>query len=176
MKVDTDLARFDYHGKREDNVEVYDAVVYSSSLKRDIKLVLLKFNKGNRMGQALLYSTDTDLDAMTLVRYYKARFQIEFLFRDAKQYTGLTHCQSLRKEAINMQVNASLTALNLLKIEDRQSKNTQGETVISIASWKRRKFNQHLMDRLFFELELDLSNEKVAMIYEQFSDYGTIAA
>ena len=42
------------------------------------------------------------------------------LFRDVKQDTGLTHCQSLRKEAINMQVNASLTAMNLLKIEIRQ--------------------------------------------------------
>ena len=176
VKIDTDLAQFTAHGKLENNVELYDAVVYSSSLKRNIKLVLLKFNKGNRTGQALLYSTDTHLDAMTLVRYYKARFQIEFLFRDAKQYTGLTHCQSLRKEAINMQVNASLTALNLLKIEDRQSKNTQGETVISIASWKRRKFNQHLMDRLFDELGLDLNSEKVATIYEQFSDYGAIAA
>ena len=74
-----------------------------------------------------------------------------------------------------MQVNASLTALNLLKIEDRQTKNTSGETVISIASWKRRKFNQHLMDRLFDELGLDLNNKKVATIYEQFSDYGAIA-
>ena len=26
---------------------------------------------------ALLFSTDTDLDAMTILRYYKARFQIE---------------------------------------------------------------------------------------------------
>ncbi|MCL1123832.1 hypothetical protein [Shewanella surugensis] len=75
-----------------------------------------------------------------------------------------------------MQINASLTALNLLKIGDRQTKNTQGETVISIAIWKRRQFNQHLMDRLFDELGLDLSNEKVATIYEQFSDYGAIAA
>ncbi|MCL1126822.1 hypothetical protein [Shewanella surugensis] len=75
-----------------------------------------------------------------------------------------------------MQINASLTALNVLKIEDRQTKNTQGKTVISIASRKRRKFNQHLMGRLFDELGLDLSNEKVATIYEQFSNYGAIAA
>ncbi|MCL1127466.1 transposase [Shewanella surugensis] len=175
VKIDTDLARFDPHGKQDNNVEVYDAVIYSSSLKRNIKRVQLKFNKGNRMGQALLYSTDIDLDAMTLIHYYKARFQIEFLFRDAKQHTGLTHSQSLRKDAINMQVNASLTALNLLKIEDRQTKNTQGKTVISIVSWKRRKFNQHLMDRLFDELGLDRNNEKVATLYEQFSDYGAIA-
>ena len=35
--------------------------------------------------RAVLFSTDTDLDTQTLYRGYKARFQIEFLFRDAKQ-------------------------------------------------------------------------------------------
>lgn len=128
------------------------------------------------MARALLYSTDILLDAMTLIKYYKARFKIEFLFRDTKQYTGLTHCQSLRKEAINMQVNASLTALNLLKIEDRKEKLTSEASVISIASWKRRKFNQHLMDRLFDELGLNVSCKKVSMTYEQYSHYGAIAS
>lgn len=85
-----------------------------------------------------MYSTDILLDAMTLIKYYKSLFQIEFLFRDAKQYIGLTHCQSRRKEAIHMQVNASLTALNLLKMENRKEKLSSEPAVISIASWKRR--------------------------------------
>jgi hypothetical protein len=42
VKFDTDLARFDSHGKLENNVEIYGAVVYSSSLKRNIKLVVLR--------------------------------------------------------------------------------------------------------------------------------------
>jgi hypothetical protein len=75
-----------------------------------------------------------------------------------------------------MQVNASLTALNLLKIEDLTEKLTSKPTVISIASWKRRKFNQHLMVRLFDALGLDLSCKKVSMIYDQYSDYGAIAS
>ena len=137
---------------------------------------MLRWVQNGKVSRALLYSTDTSLDAMTLITYYKARFQIEFLFRDAKQYTGLTHCQSLRKEAIDLHVNASMATLNLLKIEDRKNKQTEETTVISIASWKRRKFNQHLMDRLFDELELDVSCEKVSTIYEQYSDYGAIAS
>ena len=75
-----------------------------------------------------------------------------------------------------MQVNASLTALNLLKIEDRKEKSTSEVSVISIASWKRRKFTQHLMDRLFDALGLDVNCKKVSMIYEQYSNYGTIAS
>ena len=176
-KVDfDDLGRFGRAGILDNKITVYTKVVYSKSLQREIRVVMLRWCNGGKSGRALLYSTDTMLDAMKLIKYYKARFQIEFLFRDAKQYTGLTHCQSLRKEAINMQVNASLTALNLLKIEDRKEKLTNEASVISIASWKRRKFNQHLMDRLFKELGLDVSCKKVSAVYEQYSHYGAIAS
>ena len=75
-----------------------------------------------------------------------------------------------------MQTNASLSALNLLKLEDRQEKQIKSETVISIASWKRKKFNQHLMSRLFGMLGLDLNDEKVSQVYIDMESYGAIAA
>ncbi|GAB2875142.1 hypothetical protein ACCI51_05420 [Microbulbifer echini] len=75
-----------------------------------------------------------------------------------------------------MHVNASLATLNLLKIEDRNAKQTGEIVVISIAIWKRPKFNQHLMDRIFDELDLDQSRDKVARIYERYGDYRTMAA
>ena len=111
---------------------------------------------------------------MTIIRYYKARYQIEFVFREAKQYTGLMDCQSCRKEAIHTHINASFSALNLLKLADREEKNTDDETVISIFSWKRRMFNQHLMCRVFEKLGLPLSDEKVMDTYEQLSGYGLL--
>jgi hypothetical protein len=79
-----DVSQPDYVGEK-DGVKVYTAIVNCVNLKRDIRLVyLLRHN-----GYAVLFSTDTELEAMTLHRYYQARFQIEFLFRDAKQFTGL---------------------------------------------------------------------------------------
>ena len=176
VNFENDLDRFEEVGFLDDGVEIYAQVVFSKQLKRSIKVVMLRSSQGNKEGRVLLYSTDTKLDAMTLIRYYKARFQIEFLFRDAKQYTGLSHCQSRRKAAIHTHLNASLVALNLLKLEDRQAKKVAGVTVISIASWKRRKFNQHMMKRLFEELGLSLKSKKVAQVYDQMSDYGAIAA
>jgi hypothetical protein len=177
-KVDFDrnLKRFDQVGTFDDGVEVYTQRLYSNFMKRTIRVVMLSWLNGKTRSRTLLYSTDTELDAMTLIKYYKARFQIEFQFRDAKQHTGLVHCQSTKKEAIHTQVNASLTALNLLKAEDRQEKQTADQTVISIASWKRRKFNQHLMQRLFDQLGLSREDKKVAQAYFALSDYGAITA
>jgi IS4 transposase len=171
-----DLGRFEQLDDLDDGVQVYTQVVFSKQLRRTIKVVMLRSVQGDKDSRVLLYSTDSSLDAMRLIQYYKARFQIEFLFRDAKQHTGLTHCQSRRKEAIHTHLNASLVALNLLKLEDQQIKKATGATVISIASWKRKKFNQHLMERLFQELGLSLKSQKVAQVYDQMSDYGAIAA
>ncbi|MCY4330194.1 MAG: hypothetical protein OXC48_08980, partial [Endozoicomonadaceae bacterium] len=66
--------------------------------------------------------------------------------------------------------------LNLIKLQDKWKKNTDKKTVISIASWKRRKLNQHLMKTLFQELDLDMKDQKVMDVYKPFSNYGTIAA
>ena len=68
-------------------------------------------------------STDTDLDAHTLYRGYKARFQIEFLFRDAKQFTSLNACQAtpdLIRGKLHVHFNASMSTLTLDKLEARQ--------------------------------------------------------
>jgi hypothetical protein len=57
-----------------------------------------------------------DIDPLLLYRCYNARFQIEFVFRDARQFTGLADCQARSPEAIDTHVNASLMALNLAKV------------------------------------------------------------
>ena len=60
--------------------------------KCNVRVVVAVETSTNR--SAVLFSPDIDLAAARLYRYYKARFQIEFLFRDAKQFTGLTDGQA----------------------------------------------------------------------------------
>ena len=114
-------------------------------LKRDIRIVYLCKKTKTGTAYALLFSTDTDINALTLYRYYKARFQIEFLFRDAKQFTGLMDCQARSESALHSYFNACLTALNLIKWHDRQ--HAPNRKPISVSSWKNRFFNQLLIDR-----------------------------
>ena len=173
---ETQLSKFVYEGKQSDKTEIYSATVYSCRFKIPVKVVMLLRVENGKLGRSLLFSTDINLDTESIIRFYRARFQIEFLFRDAKQFTGLTDCQATKKEAIYTHINASLTALNLLKLEDAKEKNNFGQTIISIASWKRRKFNQHLAKLIFNKLDLNLSNKKVTQVYEEISDYGAIAA
>ena len=42
-------------------------------------------------------------------------YQIEFCYRDAKQMTGLTHCQARNREALAFAFNMSLASVNVAK-------------------------------------------------------------
>ena len=88
----------------------------------------------------LLFSTDINLSAEQIVEYYQARFQIEFISRGAKQFTGLSDCQSLNSQRLDFHFNASLIALNLAKYEAYNRHLFAHPFVFSMASYKRREY------------------------------------
>lgn len=53
-------------------------------------VVILKTHLSTKaQGPVILFSTDLELDYQKMIDFYSLRFQIEFNFRDAKQYWGL---------------------------------------------------------------------------------------
>jgi len=100
-----------------DQTAVYTAIVYSKGLKRNIKLVYEQPKGEKTKSYLLFFSTDLELDALEILRYYKNRFQIEFLYRDGKQRTGLNDYQARSENKLHFHFNASLTAINLAKVE-----------------------------------------------------------
>ena len=140
--------------------------------QRNLRVVLVVDTKHHR--RAVLFSTDINLDALTIYRYYKARFQIEFLCRDAKQFTGLIDCQARSQAKLNLHFNASLSAVTLAKLAARQQ-NWDAASGFSMASLKRRAFNQHLIERITQHLPQGHSLEKSSPDYEELCNYGTLA-
>ncbi len=69
---------------------------------------------------------------------------------------------------------AAMTALNLLKLEDRQHAYHTERSVISIASWKIRKANKHLLERFSSILGLDFSFIKSKPEFETLCNHGTL--
>lgn len=64
----------------------------------------------------VLVSTDTNLSARGILELYRIRFQIEFGFRDTKQYTGFGDYQVRKFESITKHLTLSQTAYSLCKI------------------------------------------------------------
>jgi hypothetical protein len=52
------------------------------------------------VGQALLFSTDINLEASEILSFYQSRFQIEFIFRDARACHQLTHLTLVNNYAV----------------------------------------------------------------------------
>ena len=57
--------------------------------------------KTGKTAQVILLCDDLSLAADTLIDYYSLRFQIEFNFRDAKQYWGLEDFMNIKKTQVN---------------------------------------------------------------------------
>ena len=173
----TDHSNFEYITQLTDDVKLYTAVVWSISLKRKIRLVyLVKSSESNSNSYAVLFSTDLELDAYSIYLYYKARFQIEFLFRDSKQFTGLADCQARDLTKLDFHFNSSLTALNLAKWDAVQQHDSDTDFVFSMASYKRRALNHHLLELFIDQLGLEPTLIKSHPNYYKLYDYGTIAA
>lgn len=86
---------------------------YSKAMKRNIKIVVHYPDAG---GHKIYFSTDLDMSARDIIDYYRTRFQIEFCFRDAKQFTGLNHCQARDLRKLDFAFNASLASVNVAKV------------------------------------------------------------
>lgn len=147
------------------------AVVYAPRLRRCLRVVVVTHR--HTQGRAILFSTDTDLDPVTLYRYYVARFQIEFLFRDSKQFTGLTHSQARHARALTFHVNASLTAVSLTKLQTMHA-HAHAPIPFSMANAVRRAFNEHFLQRLLAHLAQGGRLAKNSPEYETFCNYGLI--
>ena len=167
-----DLSRFETCYK-DDLITIDTAVVNSPSLKRNIRIAYVKGNVGD--DYVILFSTDLTLDGLVMYRYYKARFQIEFLFRDGKQYTGLTHCQARSEKKLAFHFNASLTSVSVAKAEFHANPDNHN-TPFSMHDIMTRHFNQLFLDQVFSKLSLDPNRPEIATIYQELLDFGTIAA
>ena len=130
---DRDLSRWDRHDGLVDHKTVSSKVVNYAVWKRDLFVVVIVNESGER---GVLCRTDLTLTVADVLELYGQRFQIEFLFRDAKQHTGLGQAQEYL-------ANASFSPLNVLRLEDRDQTISPGsslrERICSIRSQKRRQ-------------------------------------
>jgi hypothetical protein len=124
--------------------------------------------------RAVLCSTNLEQHAQEIVAFYRLRYQIEFVIRDAKgssparscllvQQAGLTHCQARSWEKIDYHLNMSFAAVNLGRLLCRKAD-------LSLESYVREAYNRFLVGRLFSQLglgaEFNLSHPGVQQVIQ----------
>lgn len=159
-----------------EEIKIYSAVVNSKAFKRDIKLAITIFLKdGKEIARKLYFSTDLKQDGVKIVRYYRSRFQIEFLYRDTRQVTGLTTCQARSENKLDFHFNAALTVVNLAK-QDWLATRTDIRKPFSMANYKTLYNNTLMLERFMCMFAINPNTAKNQKIVKELLDYGKIAS
>lgn len=172
-KIDMKHFTLDYLDKE---MKVYGAIVYSVAFKRKIKIAFVQYLKDNEIKTSKIYfSTNLKQKTSQIVDYYRARFQMEFVFRDAKQFTGVNTCEARSKEKINFHTNIALTAVNVAKVE-WFSDQENFKKPFSIADYKTQFNNELLINRFIAMFGINPNLTKNKIIINKLLDFGKIAA
>lgn len=167
--VYSDLSKWACVGKDEKYayLDVYSQILWSPQFERWLRVALVHNTKTKKY--ILLASTDTSLSAKCLLAYYQLRFQIEFLFRDAKQFTGLNHCQARSEQKLDFHFNLSLAAVNVAQVQRKLN-----PSIKSMNDLTRRAFNQKLVENLFLELSAEAQFDLFHPAVQKIMDFGII--
>ena len=94
--------------------QIYQGKFYNKEFAFALNVVIIL--KTNLLTQAqahvILFSTDLEQDYEKIIKFYSLRFQIEFNFRDAKQYWGLEDFMNIKETAVTNAANLSLFMVN----------------------------------------------------------------
>ena len=104
---------------------------------------------------------------------YFHKINILIFHTTAGKYAGLTHCQARCRAAITFQVNASLTAVSLSKLQAIQAAGECPQP-FSMASLVRRAFNVHFLKKIIASLAQGQTLTETSPEYETLCNYDII--
>lgn len=177
-KVDlVNLYRFEERCYIREKMVLFEAEVLSKSMGgRRLKVVVVR-KYGCEKNRAILFSTDTSLRGKDIVEWYKLRFQEEFLFRDGKQYVGLADGQMRDKTGRREHLEASMWALNIMRLEDRDRQDgKERRCVQSMERWKKRNAAHQAVIRFLTASGLDPNHSKFASALDDLDSFYLDAA
>jgi len=159
-----------------ENQKFVYGTLYAVALKRKVNVVIIYTKTKDKWKHKIYFATDLLLCPHTLLEYYQTRFQIEFLYRDAKQHTGLNDSQARSANKLNFHLNTSLTTINIAKIKYWLSIHKKQRGAFSMANIKTL-YNNQLMINRFLQLFAINPNKTINQIrIKKALEYGKIAA
>ena len=116
MDVRQPEAKYLQETSTEDNLrtDIYQGQFYNKEFAFALNVVIMvKTNlETNARAHVILFSTDLELKYEKIIKFYSLRFQIEFNFRDAKQYWGLEDFMNIQETAVTNAANLSFFMVN----------------------------------------------------------------
>lgn len=153
---------------------MYQAEVLHKEFPQPLNVVVIV--KTNLTTQArahvILFSSDLTLVYDQLIDYYSLRFQIEFTFRDAKQYWGLEDFMNVTATAVTNAANLSLLMVSLSYVLLREVRQTDPHcSVLDLKAYYR---GSKYVSETIKLLPDKLDERLVVRIFRQVGSLGRI--
>jgi len=156
----------------------YHAIVNVRAWKGYASVVIVHEldKKGAIKSYKIFASTDLEMSGSQVKHHYESRYQIEFLFRDAKQEAGLEHCQARSKEKNHFHVNTSLTCVSLAKAAYYLTIPIEQRKAFSIADIKTVCINQLFFERIIQWFGFSPNLKLIKTVRQKVFKFGKRAA
>jgi hypothetical protein len=111
---------------------IYQAEMLHREFAQPLNVVIItKTNlKTGAFANVNLFSSDLEFSSEKIIDYYSLRFQIEFNFRDAKQYWGLEDFMNTKEIPFTNALNLSLFMVNVSQVLLREFRQTNPDSGI----------------------------------------------
>jgi putative transposase len=125
-----------------------------------------------KRGHGVLFSTDLDLTADQIVDYYSLRFQIEFNFRDGKQYWGLDDFMNVKSVAVTNAVNLAFLMVNLSAVMLNPYRDDQPD--FSVLDLKTQFRARRFLDETIKMLPDPPGDDSISRIWRRLTAFSSI--
>jgi putative transposase len=153
----------------EYQIDTYQMQVFHKSFSDALNVVVVvktHLQTGKR-GHVVLFSTDLALPTDQIVDYYSLRFQIEFNFRDGKQYWGLDDFMNVKSVAVTNAVNLAFLMVNLSAVMLKPYRAAQPD--FSVLDLKAQFRARRYLDETIKMLPDPPSDDLVSRIWRRLS-------
>jgi putative transposase len=138
----------------------------------NVLLIVKTDTRSHKRSHVVLFSTDLSLSPTQLADYYALRFQIEFNFRDAKQYFGLEDFMNVSQQAVTNAVGLAFLMVNLSAVLLAAHRSDLPE--FSVLDLKALFRARRYLHETIIALPEPLPPHFISAIWQRFSALGAI--
>jgi putative transposase len=150
--------------EKNSRTRVYQVQVWHKNFPELLNVVIIvKTNlKTGRTAKVLLFSDDLALTSETLIDYYSLRFQIEFNFRDAKQYWGLEDFMNIKETSVKNAANLSLFMVTFSQLLSTKIEGINKGSMLDLKTvFRARKYTRRIINSLGKNAEGFLIDDRI---------------
>jgi putative transposase len=132
-------------------IRVYQAQAWHRNFPEllNVAVIVKTHLKTGRTAKVLLFSDGLALSSEALIGYYALRFQIEFNFRDAKQYWGLEDFMNVKEAQVGNAANFSLFMVAFSQVLSAKMEGLERGSMLDLKTvFRARKYTRRVINSL----------------------------